>query len=163
MERIDTAREAWQIRSVIARKNQPTSGAEYPRRKTARPGVVTMPVFEDYGDRLVEWLSVLDRERLPRRASVRVVQAMRRTAEEIGRVRNSDRHTNLATFVQHAAHSVECSELVGARYILMMAHALMTARAAASGNSAETASLRQFPRRAEATGAGEATTGIVAG
>ncbi|HVW08824.1 MAG TPA: hypothetical protein VHC90_09590 [Bryobacteraceae bacterium] len=129
----------------------------------SRSGVLTLPRFEDYGERICEWLSALSPESPARRAVLRVVREIRQVEAKAGRVRNSVRHENLAVFLEHAAHSLECGELPGARYILMMAHALLSARTTKDGNRGEAGIVLQLPARSEATAAADAATGIVAG
>lgn len=125
---------------------------------------MALPVFEDWGDRIVDWLSAVDEEGMPKRKAQRLARSMRSAAVDLARVKNSVRHENLAVFLEHAAHSLECAELPGARYILMMAHALLYARATASGNRGECGIVLQLPGRNEATTAAvDGVTGIVAG
>lgn len=125
--------------------------------------VLTIPRFEDHGDRICEWLSVLNAEAPSRRRVHRVIREMREAEAHALRVRHSARHENLAIFLGHAAHSLECAEIPGARYILMMAHALLSARTVKEGNCAEAGIVLQLPRRSAAvTGAAPATE-IVAG
>lgn len=131
-----------------------------------RSRVVTLPRFEDHGDQICEWLSALDGE-APSRRVTRVIREIRQAEADASRIRNSARHENLAVFLQHAAHSLECGEIPGARYILMMAHALLSARATKEGNRAESGIMLQLPLRSAAAtkpAVGVApATGIVAG
>jgi hypothetical protein len=150
---------------VTANKRQNPRAAASSAKTRSR--VVTIARFEDYGDRICEWLSALNPEAPSRRRVRRVIREMRQTEADALRVRNSARHENLAIFLGHAANSLECAEIPGARYILMMAHALLSARAAKQGNCAEAGVLLQLPRRSSAvtepaSGAAPATE-IVAG
>jgi hypothetical protein len=130
---------------VTAKKAQNLPPAP-PSAKT-RSRVVTLPRFEDHDERICEWLAVLNRESLSRRRLNLVIRELHQAAVEAGRVRNSARHENLALFLGHAAHSLECGEIPGARYILMMAHALLSARATKEGNCAEAGIVLQLSRR----------------
>ncbi len=128
--------------------------------------VVTLPRFEDHDEQIREWLAALNSESPSRRRLNLLIREMRRAEAAASRVRNSARHENFAVFLGHAAHSLECSEIPGARYILMMAHALLWARAAKEGNRAETGIVLQLPRRTAAVtepASGAAATEIVAG
>jgi len=162
--RIDLEFSAWHSLSVTAGKSRVTATAAAAKSRDKHPGsVVTLPVFEDYGILIVGWLSTLERNDPSPRTATRLIRSIGQTAAEISRVRNSARHTNLAAFMQYAMHSLECSEWAGARYILMMAHALMTARPVSSVRT-ESVPFRQLPRRAAAaTNAPDPATGIVAG
>lgn len=128
-----------------------------------RARVVALPRFEDHGDQICEWLSALTAESPSHRRVNRVIREIRRTEAEASRIRNSARHNNLAVFLGHAAHSLECAEIPGARYILMMAHALLSARAINEGSPEEAGVVLQLPRRSAATGVVDTATGIVAG
>ena len=123
--------------------------AAAPSAKT-RSQVVALPRFEDHEERISEWLSVLNPESPSRRRVRFVIREMREAEAAASRVRNSARHENLALFLGHAAHSLECAEIPGARYILMMANALLSARATKEGNRAEAGILLQLPRRTAA-------------
>ncbi|HEY4086772.1 MAG TPA: hypothetical protein VGM43_12580 [Bryobacteraceae bacterium] len=125
--------------------------------------VVTLPRFEDHGDRICEWLSVLNLESPSRRRVNLVIRELREAEAKACRVRNSARHENLALFLGHAAHSLESAEIPGARYILMMAHALLSARATKEGNHAEAGIVLQLRRRTTATAGSPGATEIVAG
>lgn len=97
-------------------------------RRTGRSHlVVAFPVFERYGDQIDEWLGAIDRSESERRTDGRIVKSMRRAVAKIERVSKSRRHTNLASFLRHAANALEASERDGARYLLMTALALMPA------------------------------------
>lgn len=150
---------------MTAKKNRKVQAAALSAKPRSR--VVTLPRFEDHGERICEWLSVLNRKSLSDRRVGRVILEMRQAEAGAGRVLNSARHENLAVFLAHAAHSLECGELPGARYILMMAHALLSARAAKDGNRAEAGTVLQLPGRAAAAATAAAgvdpATGIVAG
>lgn len=122
-----------------------------------------LPRFEARGEQIVEWLSLLSPDAPTRRTILRVIREIRQAETEIGRIRNSVRHENLAEFLEHAAHSLECGELPGARYILMMAHALLSARTTKYGNRGEAGVVLHLPARREATVAEDPATGIVAG
>lgn len=141
-----------------------TAGGSKARPRDKRPdGVIVLPVFEDYSIHIVEWLSMLERDAPTRRMAARLIRSIQQTAADVSRVRNSARHANLAAFMQHAVHSLKGSEWVGARYILMMAHALMTARPVVE-NQPETGLIRQLPRRAAAANnAPDPATEIVVG
>lgn len=129
----------------------------------ARSRVVTLPRFEDHDDQIREWLSALNPESPSRRRVNLVIREMRQAEAAASRVRNSARHENLVVFLGHAAHSLECAEIPGARYILMMAHALLSARATKEGNHAEGGIVLQLPRRRAATAGVAPATEIVAG
>ncbi|HEU5023276.1 MAG TPA: hypothetical protein VFT60_15365 [Bryobacteraceae bacterium] len=149
---------------MTAKKRQKLPAAASSAKRRSR--VVAIPRFEDHGDRICEWLSALNAEAPSRRRIVRVIREMREVETDALRVRNSARHENLAIFLGHAAHSLECAEIPGARYILMMAHALLSARAAKEGNCAEPGIVLQLPGRSAAVNestAGGAATEIVAG
>jgi hypothetical protein len=133
---------------VTAKKRQNPPAAASAVMTPSR--VLTIPRFEDYGGRICEWLSVLNPEAPSRRRVHRVIREMREAETGALRVRNSARHENLAIFLGHAAHSLECAEIPGARYILMMAHALLSARAVKDGNRAEPGTVLQLPRRTAA-------------
>lgn len=149
---------------MTAKKGSSTQASATSAKTRSR--VVTLPRFEDHGEHICEWLSVLNRKSLSDRRVGRVILEIRQVEAEAGRVRNSARHENLAVFLAHAAHSLECAELPGARYILMMAHALLSARATKEGNRADAGVVLQLPGRAAATTAAtgaDPATGIVAG
>ncbi len=90
--------------------------------------VIPFPVFENYGDEIVDWLSALGHRKPSARTVARVVKSMRTAIVQLERVRKSGRHCNLASFLRHAADALEASEWDGARYVLKTASALMTAR-----------------------------------
>jgi hypothetical protein len=142
------------------RKVQPAA-----RAATTPSRVLALPRFEDHGDQIGEWLSALNPESPSRRRVHRLIREIRQAEAEASRVRDSARHENLAVFLGHAAHSLECAEISGARYILMMAHALLSARTVQEGNRAESGIVLQWPRRSAATTAGDPApaTGIVPG
>jgi hypothetical protein len=146
---------------VTAKKAQKLPAAA-PSAKT-RFRVVTLPRFEDNEERICEWLSVLNLESPSRRRVNLVIREIREAEAKASRVRNSARHENLALFLGHAAHSLECAEIPGARYILMMAHALLSARATKEGNCAEAGIVLQLPRRRAETAGVALATEIVAG
>lgn len=117
-----------------------------------RPGnVVAFPVFERHGDQILDWLLDLGEQKPEHRAVTRVLRSMRRTAARLERVRNSMRHSNLASFLRHAANALEASEWDGARYLLMTSHALMTTRAITGGGFPAVAALRYLPLPEAAT------------
>ena len=150
---------------MTAKKRQnPPSAARW---VSARSRVVTLPRFENHVGWICEWLSTLNPETPSRRRLNRVIGEIRQVESEASRVRKSARHENLAVFLGHAAHSLECGEIPGARYILMMAHALLSARATKEGNRAEAGILLQLPPRrttaAKPAAAVDAATEIVAG
>ena len=129
--------------------------------------MVTLPRFEDHGKQICEWLSALNPESPSRRCVSGVIREIRRAEAEAARIRNSARHENLAVFFAHAAHSLDCGEIPGARYILMMAHTLLSARAIREGERVEGGTMLQLPLRSAAAtkpvvGTAPAT-GIVAG
>ena len=130
-----------------------------------KPGscrVIAFPVFEQSGDQILEWLSTMGRGEPGKRTVARLIRAMDSAAGELERVRHSARHSNLATFMRHAAKALESSEWNGARYLLMTAYALMPA---CGDGVSGTAQVRQFPARndAAATTVGGALMGIVTG
>jgi hypothetical protein len=86
--------------------------------------VITFPLFEDYNDRIIEWISTIDRQRKSRRATALLINTMRGAAAQMEKVRGCERYVNLATFVRHAANAPEASETDGARYLLMTSLAL---------------------------------------
>src|SRR5450432_2443309 len=94
----------------------PTSAAA---RQPCR--VIAFPVFDDYGENIDEWLSVVGASEPPERKVAGIVSSMRRVLRNIERVRNSTRHNNLATFLGHAARALEAGQWDGARYLLMTA------------------------------------------
>jgi len=99
--------------------------------------VVVFPVFENYGDMILEWLSALDNGE-PRSGTVsHLAGAIERAIQQIERVRNSARHRNLATFLRHAVLALQSSEWDGARYILMTAFAALAASAVTAGATLE--------------------------
>ena len=110
-----------------ARRIRARSGPAERRAESPAP-VVAFPVFEDYGERLSEWLTAIDVVR-PGWRPVAVVRSIRRTAAQIERVRNSLRHSNLAQFLWHAANALEAGQWDTGRYCLMTAHALLHASA----------------------------------
>lgn len=128
-------------------------------------GVITLPLFERYGDQILEWLAAIDEAEPARQNVMRVVKSMRCTIERTERVRNSVRHSNLASFVRHAARALEASEWDGARYILVTAMALMNARTASAPSFRECFEVRQFPLPAGSAAAlpPDAAMGIVTG
>jgi hypothetical protein len=146
---------------VTAKKRQNPPAPASPVQPPSR--VVTIPRFEDHGDRICEWLSVLNLESPSRRRVNCVIREIREVEADALRVRNSARHENLGLFMGHAAHSLECAEIPGARYILMMAHALLSARAVKEGNCAEAGIVLQLPRRSAAVSGAAPATEIVAG
>lgn len=86
--------------------------------------VISFPLFDDYNDQIIEWISAIDRQRKSRRAAKPLVNTMRQAATQLEKVRSCERYVNLATFVRHAANALEASERDGARYILMTSLAL---------------------------------------
>jgi hypothetical protein len=145
---------------VIGKNNRDSAAGRLPAHPRA---VVPLPVFEQWEDCLIEWLDAASVDRMSRRKAQRLARSMRHAVAELVRVKKSPRHENLAVFLKHAAHSLECGEFPGARYILTMAHALLSARAAAIRDRAKSAIVLQLPLRAAATTVTGDTTGIVAG
>ena len=134
-------------------------------RVSARSGgVIAFPVFENHGDQILEWLSEIGQPELrPRpRLAARLAKSMRSSATELERVRQSTRHSNLATFVRHAICAVENSEWVGARYILMTAFAFMSTRNPVSVPTSNVPAVLQFPMRADAVSV-ESPAGVAMG
>ena len=140
---------------------------------TRPDNVIAFPVFEDHGDQILEWLSEMGPGNPGVRTVARLLRSMRSAVLEIGRVRNSLRHSNLASFLKHATNALEAGEFEGARYLLMTAHALLAARAVTAGNFREghldagpaeprLLEMRQFSFAA-GPGAAVPATGIVAG
>jgi hypothetical protein len=118
---------------------------------TRRPcDVIAFPVFERYGFRILEWLTAIGEEAPPGRTAARVVRSIRFTTAEIERVRNSSRHSNLATFLRHAANAMDACEWRGATYILMTALACLEVPSARSGHT-----VRQLPLPGETTASEE--------
>jgi len=150
---------------VTAKKRQNLPAAAPSVKTESR--VVTLPRFENHVEWICEWLSALNPELPSRRRLNRVIGEIRQVEAEASRVRKSARHENLVVFLGHAAHSLECGEIPGARYILMMAHALLSARATKEGNRAEAAIVLQLPPRsttaAKPAAAVDPATEIVAG
>ena len=131
--------------------------------RVSRPvNVIAFPVFEDHGDQILEWLTEMGPGNPGARTTARLLRSMRSAVVRIGRVRNSVRHSNLASFVKHAANALEAGECEGARYLLMTAHALMAARAVTAGNFRQPRECRQFSFPA-GTAAATPATEIVAG
>jgi len=132
---------------VIAKIRQfaPVDSDPSPRQTERRGSVIAFPSFECYGDQILEWLAAIgEREPAPRTVA-RLARSMRCTAAEIERVRNSLRHSNLASFMRHAANALEAAEWEGARYLLITSMAVMTARAVTARELREVGELRQFP------------------
>lgn len=91
--------------------------------------VVELPVFEGYGERIEDWLARLGAPQAGGSVS-RIAGAIRRTAAEVERVRQSPRHASLAELLWRAANALDDAERDGARYLLMMALALLSGSAA---------------------------------
>lgn len=143
---------------VIARRPGTGRISAAPALRRARR-VIIFPVFENYGEMILEWLSALgDAE--PGSAIVpRVATAIERAIGRIERVPGSARHRNLATFLRHAALALKSSEWDGARYILMTAFATLAAGAIPYGapledpaRSHRSRPVLQFPELTRDTG-----------
>ena len=115
------------------------SGSRQARRSSR---VIPFPVFELYGDQILEWLSAIDGNKPTRRTVLRVVKSMRCAVANAGRVRNSMRHSNLADLLRHAANALEAAEWDGTRYLLITALALMTAGTVSAKTQIESAKSR---------------------
>ena len=90
--------------------------------RTAKPSasnVIAFPLFDDYNDQIVEWISAIDRT-----SGRSLINPMRQAAAQMEKIRSCERYVNLATFVRHAANALEASERDGARYLLMTSLAL---------------------------------------
>lgn len=105
--------------------------------KRTTPKVVRFPLFEDYNDQIVEWISAIDRG-----SGRPLVRSMRQAAVQLEKIRSCERYVNLATFVRHAANALEASERDGARYLLMTSLALTMSLP--SERRAEPAVVHQF-------------------
>ncbi len=125
------------------------SRADEKKTPAGKNNVIAFPVFEHNGDLIREWLSEIGDGQPSGRTVLRLVKSMRCTAATIERVRNSMRHSHLATFVRNAASALEASEWDGARYLLITSLALLTARAVTAKGFAEIATLRQLPLATE--------------
>ena len=154
------------VRRVIAKtkRARPTQSASRPEARSST--IIAFPVFERYGDQILEWLSELNSGAPDRRTATRLASSMRRTIGEMDRVRNSPRHSNLVTFLEHAIGALKIFEWDGARYLLMTSLAVMTTRSGTHDDLPARATVRQLPLRTEATIAGLApnvTMGMVTG
>lgn len=133
-------------------------------------GAIAFPVFERYGDRIMECLAALGDGKPSRAAAKRVTRSLWSAAASAERVRNSARHANMACLMRHTLEAMGASEWEGARYLLMTALALMNVRAVPAGgwlNSPEGGGVVvQFPlppARTTEPATEEATTGTVTG
>jgi hypothetical protein len=158
------ARNKTMHQSAAARAG--TSSRKTPRK---RVGVIAFPVFESYGDQIVEWLSALGDQKPNRIAVERVTLSLRRAVASLELVRNSPRHTNMACLMRHTLEALRASEWEGARYLLMTAFALMSARVLRTGaclnDPVAGGAVLQFPLPEMPTEltTEEAVTGIVTG
>jgi hypothetical protein len=139
------------------------SSRRTPRKRTH---VIAFPVFEAWGDQILEWLSALG-EQTPTRTAVRqVTRSLLCAVARMERVRNSTRHANLARLLRHTVEALWAREWEGARYLLMTGSALVYVTAAppdARLDGPEAGGVVfQFPLLPE-TAAAEATTGMVTG
>jgi hypothetical protein len=142
-------------------------------RETLRPcgGAIAFPVFESYGDRIMECLAALGEGKPARAAAKRVTRSLLSAAASAERVRKSPRHSSMACLMRHTLEAMRATEWEGARYLLMTALALMNARAVPAGgwlNSPEGGGVvLQFPlppaARTTEPETEDATTGMVTG
>ena len=98
--------------------------AESNRKPSGNRRVIAFPAFERYEEQIEDWLSAIGERTPGARPSLRVLRSIQRTLAEVERVRNSPRHSNLASFLRHAANAIHDMEWDGARYILMTALAV---------------------------------------
>jgi hypothetical protein len=110
--------------TVPSRPSLRSRQARVSRAGRATRGVIVFPLFDHYGDQIRDWLAKIGDEDCRPEAVARIVRSIRRTAGNVERVRNSQRHRNLASFLLHAANALEASEREGARYILAVALAV---------------------------------------
>jgi hypothetical protein len=137
-----------------------------PRCRTTPPRtVIAFPVFERHADQIEEWLAAIGDCALTNGRVLQIAKTMRSLAAKLARVEGSVRHQNLASFVGHAANSLEASEWQGARYLLITSLALLSANP--SFASWQPAVVRQLPLPApdvpEEAELAEAAMGIVIG
>lgn len=150
------------IRQTTAVRARTSSRRTPPKRAQ----VIVFPVFESWGDQILEWLSALG-EQTPTPSAVRqVTRSLLCAVASVERVRNSTRHTNLACLMRHTVEALWAREWEGARYLLMTGSALVYATAVPPGawlDGPETGGVvLQFPLLPEIADA-EATTGMVTG